>query len=186
MSEMVDVIDDAGRTVGVVTRQEMRERRLPHRCVYILVLDREGRLFIHLRTATKDMNPSYWDVAAGGVLSAGESFEEGAVRELQEELGVTATLEPLFPFRYADDRTIVQAMAYRTTHEGPFRLQAEEVVRGEFRTLDEIDELKRHQPFCPDGLQVLAHYRADVVCAVQRRWFSVGANPTRQLGHSSR
>ena len=27
---------------------------------------------------------------------------------------------------------------------------------------------------------------AKVVCAVQRRWFSVGANPTRQLGHSSR
>ncbi|MBX9680692.1 MAG: hypothetical protein K2X38_18205, partial [Gemmataceae bacterium] len=25
---------------------------------------------------------------------------------------------------------------------------------------------------------------ASVVCAVQRRWFSVGANPTRQLGHS--
>ena len=25
-----------------------------------------------------------------------------------------------------------------------------------------------------------------VMCAVQRRWFSVGANPTRQLGHSSR
>jgi hypothetical protein len=24
------------------------------------------------------------------------------------------------------------------------------------------------------------------LCAVQRRWFSVGANPTRQFGHSSR
>jgi len=29
-------------------------------------------------------------------------------------------------------------------------------------------------------------FRAFVMCAVQRRWFSVGANPTRQLGHSSR
>ena len=25
-----------------------------------------------------------------------------------------------------------------------------------------------------------------LLCAVQRRWFSVGANPTRRLGHSSR
>ncbi|MFO0866677.1 MAG: NUDIX domain-containing protein [Gemmataceae bacterium] len=161
MSEMVDVIDDAGRTIGIVTRREMRENRLPHRCVYVLVFDRDGRLFIHLRTATKDINPGYWDVAAGGVLSAGESFDEGAVRELEEELGVTAPLEPLFPFRYADDRTIVQAMVYRTTHEGPFRFQPEEVVCGEFRTLEEIDELTRSKPFCPDGLQVLNLFRAN-------------------------
>jgi len=157
--ERVDWIDDAGRTLGVVTRREMRAKRLPHRCVYILVFDRQGRLFVHLRTATKDVYPSHWDVAAGGVLAAGETFDEGAARELQEELGVTTSLEPLFPFRYSDERTIVQAMVYRTLHEGPFRLQPEEVVRGEFRTLQEIDAAVRVQPFCPDGLLVLAQYR---------------------------
>src|SRR6266851_4778436 len=86
--EMVDVIDDAGRTVGVVTRQEMRRRRLPHRSTAILVFDHSGRLFIHLRTPSKDVFPSHWDVAVGGVLSAGESFTEGAQREVREELGV--------------------------------------------------------------------------------------------------
>lgn len=29
--EFVDVIDQAGNTVGVVTRRRMREQRLPHR-----------------------------------------------------------------------------------------------------------------------------------------------------------
>ena len=84
--ELVDVIDDAGRTIGTVTRREMRARRLPHRCVYVLVFNRQGQLFIHLRTATKDVYPSHWDVAIGGVLAAGESFAEGAKRELREEL----------------------------------------------------------------------------------------------------
>src|SRR6516162_1816966 len=107
-TELVDVIDDAGRTVGVVTRREMRTRRLPHRCVYLLVFNRRGELFIHLRTATKDVFPSHWDLAVGGVLMAGESFDMGARRELLEELGVVAEPEPLFPFRYADERTIVQ------------------------------------------------------------------------------
>src|SRR5499427_5864027 len=90
--ELVDVIDDAGLTIGTATRREMRLRRLPHRCVYVLVFNRRGELFIHLRTPTKDVYPSHWDVAAGGVLAAGESFDEGAARELQEELGVTAPL----------------------------------------------------------------------------------------------
>ena len=78
--ELVDVIDDAGATVGVVTRREMRERRLPHRCTYVLVFNSRGELFIHLRTPTKDVFPSHRDVCIGGVLAAGESFDEGARR----------------------------------------------------------------------------------------------------------
>src|SRR5690349_18486214 len=103
--ELVDVIDADGRTVGTVTRQEMRARRLPHRCVYILVFNRRGELFHHLRTATKDVYPAHWDVTVGGVLTAGESFPEGACREAAEELGVLVEPEELFAFRYADAAT---------------------------------------------------------------------------------
>ncbi len=158
--EFVDVIDDEGRTVGIVTRREMREGRLPHRCTYILVFDSSGRLFIHQRTATKDVFPSYWDVAVGGVLAAGETFAQGACRELREELGVDAPLAECFPFRYADDRTIVQAQVYRACHDGPFDLQAEEIVQGEFVTREELALRLEHVPFCPDGLAVLHAWRA--------------------------
>ena len=159
--EPVDVIDEAGATVGVATRREMRRRRLPHRCVYVLVFNQRGELFMHLRTAAKDVYPSHWDVAVGGVLAAGESFDEGAQREIAEELGVADALaEPLFPFRYEDAATVVQAMAYRTRHDGPFRLQAEEIVRGAFVPVDEVEALTAREPFCPDGLQVWAKYKA--------------------------
>jgi isopentenyldiphosphate isomerase len=156
--ELVDVIDDAGRTVGTVPRREMRARRLRHRCVYVLVFNGRGELFVHLRTATKDVYPSHWDVTAGGVLSAGESFDDGARRETAEELGVEADPEPLFPFRYADERSVVQAVVYRVRHDGPFRLQPEEVVRGEFVPVAEALARAAREPFCPDGLAVLREY----------------------------
>ena len=50
--------DEEGRTLGVVTRREMRSRKLPHRCTYVLVFNRAGELFIHLRTPTKDVRSS--------------------------------------------------------------------------------------------------------------------------------
>ncbi len=156
--ELVDVIDEQGRTVGTVTRREMRARRLPYRCTYVLVFNRRGELFVHLRTPTKDVYPSHWDVAVGGVLAAGETFDRGAERELREELGVEAALEALFPFRYADERSVVQAMAYRAVHDGPFRLQPEEVVRGEFVPVEEVSARAARERFCPDGLAVLAEY----------------------------
>lgn len=159
--ELVDVIDDQGRTIATVTRREMRARRLPHRCVYILVFNRQGQLFIHLRTPTKDVYPAHWDVAIGGVLTAGESFEVGARREILEEVGVDTEPQPLFPFRYADAATVVRSMAYRITHDGPFRLQPEEIVRGEFVTVAEAIERSTRVSFCPDGLAVLKRLTDD-------------------------
>jgi len=157
--ELVDLIDDAGQTVAVTTRREMRANNLPHRCVYVLVFNRRGEVFIHLRTATKDVNPSHWDVTIGGVLAAGEDFDEGARREAAEELGVEVELQRLFPFRYDDAATSVHAVVYRAVHDGPFRLQPEEVVRGEFVALDEFTERTTRLPFYADGLAVWAAYR---------------------------
>ncbi len=159
LSELVDVVDDDGRVVGTVTRREMRARRLPHRSVYVLVFNGYGELFVHLRTATKDVFPSHWDPAVGGVLLAGEAFDAGARREAEEELGVTVVPTPLFPVRYADATTVVHGMAYRARHDGPFRLQVEEIVRGEFLALEAVAARAAREPFCPDGLAVLAEYR---------------------------
>jgi isopentenyldiphosphate isomerase len=152
--ELVDVIDEAGRVVRVVSRAEMRVNRLPHRCVYILVFNARGELFVHERTATKDVYPSYWDVCVGGVLGAGETFDQGAERECLEEIGVAAELTPLFPFDYADELTRVSGYVYRGVHEGPFRLQPEEVVQGRFVSRDALETLFAEKPFCPDGLLV--------------------------------
>lgn len=160
--ELVDVTDADGTVIGMATRREMREQNLPHRCTYILVFNRRGDLFVHQRTATKDVNPSFWDVAVGGVSAAGESFDTGAQRELFEEVGVEAVPEPLFPFRYADGRTIVHAMVYRVTHDGPFRFQPEEVARGEFVPVADVERWFANRPFCPDGVQVWRQF-------VQRR-----------------
>jgi isopentenyldiphosphate isomerase len=165
-TELVDIVNDAGQTVGTVTRQEVRTRRLPHRCVYVLVFNRRGEVFIHLRTPSKDVYPSHWDVTVGGVLAAGEAFDAGSRREVHEELGVAADPVALFAFRYADSASVVHGMVYRLLHEGPFRLQAEEIVRGEFVPLSKVAARAAREPFCPDGLAVLAEYQR---CYLDRR-----------------
>jgi isopentenyldiphosphate isomerase len=159
-NELIDIIDDDGRTIGVTTRADIRARRLPHRCTYVLVFNKHGELFIHLRTATKDVYPSRWDVAVGGVVLAGETFDQGARREILEELGIDAEARPLFPFAHTDDHGVVRAMVYRLDHGGPFQLQPEEIVRGEWATLAEVWRRVAAQSFCPDGLEVLRQMEA--------------------------
>jgi len=61
----------------------------------------------------------------------------------------------LFPFRYEDEHTTVFARVYHCIDDGPFVLQKEEVVLGEFVSLIELGKRIAIEKFCPDGLKVL-------------------------------
>src|SRR5215475_15086358 len=99
--EIVVIVDEHNKVVGAVPRREMRAKNLPHRSTYILVFNSQGALYVQKRTMTKDVFPGYYDPASGGVVLAGESYEESARRELAEELGIQdVPLRPLFTFYY--------------------------------------------------------------------------------------
>lgn len=168
--ELVDVVDDADRVVGQATRHDVRRKNLRHRSVYVLVFNSAGQLFTHRRTLTKDIFPGHWDVAAGGVLNAGEDYDEGAQRELREELGVDGvTLRRLFPLRYDDAQNRVAGMVYSCTADGPFRLQTSEIGEGMWMDLDVLLDRTQRDPFCPDGLEALRLYLAKLEAARHRR-----------------
>lgn len=157
--ELVEIVDEAGRVVDIVTRREMRQRRLPHRCTWTLVFNSHGELFIHQRSATKDLLPLHWDVTVGGVLVVGESFDAGVRRELFEELGVVAEPELLFPFRFPEKCPYAIGLVYRLIHDGPFTFRDGEIVRGEFVAMSMLPVRIRTVPFCEEGLAILRRYQ---------------------------
>ncbi|MGH7894945.1 MAG: NUDIX hydrolase [Candidatus Binatia bacterium] len=161
MTELVDIVDEEDRVMRQATRAEMRRDNLLHRAVYVVVLDSRGEIFVHRRTDTKDIHPGYWDVTVGGVVAAGEDYPSAARRELREELGITVhVLRPLAPVRYEDAHTRLRGAAFLTVHDGPIRLQEEEIASGGFVPLTEAQRIMAEQPCCPDGVRVLRAYLA--------------------------
>lgn len=154
--EPVDVVDEDDVVVRVTTRAEMRQRRLLHRAVSIAVFGSDGRLLVHRRAATKDIWPSHWDIAAGGVVSTGEPYDEAAERELAEELGVRGVvLQHLGSGRYTDDAVDEIAHCYRCTCDGPFEFADGEVAEARWVQWGELSDLMASQPFTPDSLALL-------------------------------
>ena len=157
--EIVAIVDADNNVVGSAPRREMRAKRLPHRSTYILVFNSRGEIYVQKRTRTKDVFPGYYDPAAGGVVLAGESYMEGALRELEEEMGIRdVPLRSLFEFYHSDDKSRVWGAAFRCVYDGEVTLQEEEVESGAFMAVDEVFRAAATEPFTPDGLYVLRRY----------------------------
>ena len=146
--EVVDIVDSNDVVVRTVTRRQMRAERLRHRAVFIAVVHPDGRLLIHRRSDAKDVWPGWWDLAVGGVVSAGETYDDAARREVREEIGIDAEPEPLDGGgAYEDADVSLIGRCYRVVHPGPFTFADGEVVHAEWIELAELDlEARRYLP----------------------------------------
>jgi 16S rRNA (adenine1518-N6/adenine1519-N6)-dimethyltransferase len=155
--EFVEVVDEQGRTVGLVTRAAMRAGNLRHRTVAVVVVTAARELVAHRRADWKDVWPGRWDVCFGGVVGAGEGWEAAAVRELAEEAGVTvpaAALRLLGTGDYADGDVREVTRVYLVVHDGPFTPADGEVAELAQVPLTGVAAWLEGRPLCPDSAAV--------------------------------
>ncbi len=110
--ELFDVVDDQDRVIQSLPRSEVHRRKLRHRAVHVLVFRTDGSMLIHKRSASKEEFPSVWTSSCSGHVSAGESYDETAPRELFEELGITATIVRRRKFCACADTSFEFTMLY--------------------------------------------------------------------------
>lgn len=157
--EFVDVVDEFDRVLRVATRAEMRGQRLRHRAVFVAVTDGDGRILVHRRAVTKDIWPGWLDIAVGGVVASGETYDQAAVRELTEEVGVSGVqvvvLDGGVARAFDDDEVSLLGRCYLVTTPGPFVFRDGEVSEAWWMTRAEFDRLKSRERFLPDSLDLL-------------------------------
>lgn len=158
--EVVQIVDSDNRETGTALRKVMRAQGLIHRATYVLVFNGRGELFVQKRTATKDVYPGFYDIAAGGVVLAGESYRESAERELAEELGISGIeLTYHFEFYHEDKgKNRVWGSVWSCVYDGDMILQKEEVESGFFALPPDILSMSQHKDFTPDGILVLKKF----------------------------
>ncbi|MCX4750639.1 NUDIX domain-containing protein [Kitasatospora sp. NBC_01287] len=159
--ELLDVVDTQDRVLRTATRDEVYRDRLTHRCAMVLVRDAEGRIFTHRRSPDKTYGPGTYDVFVGGVVGAGESYAEAAVREAEEELGVRGiSTEPLFRFLFETPDYSWFCDVHQARWTGPVSPQVEEIDWHGWLTEAEIAErlADGEWTFVPDGREAYRRF----------------------------
>ena len=94
MPEKLDIVDENGVPTGQsVPRTTAHAEGLRHRTSHVWIVRRKNgrvQVLLQMRCAAKDSYPGCYDISSAGHLPAGAEFVGSALRELREELGVTA------------------------------------------------------------------------------------------------
>lgn len=97
--ERLDIVDEAGNPTGeTIEREQAHARGVRHRTSHVWIARRrEGQIQILLqkRSLNKDSHPGEYDISSAGHIPAGVDFVPSALRELQEELDVSASADQL-------------------------------------------------------------------------------------------
>ncbi|KZE41446.1 NUDIX hydrolase [Microbacterium sp. T32] len=137
--EMWDVTDVQGTPTGTLHRRG--DGPVPagsfHIVASVCVVASTGRVLVSRRAEGKDY-PLAWEFPAGSALR-GESSRRGAIRELDEEVGISVLPDDLVLVgRVVEDRALFDLWSVHVTGEPAVVVDPEEVLEAEWVNLDEV------------------------------------------------
>ena len=146
--ELFDIVNEDDEVIGQQPRSVVHAKGLRHRAAHVLVFNTDGKVFLQLRSISKDNNPGVWDSACSGHVDAGESYADAATRELMEEIGllVETPLEPLFKIDACEDTGQEFVWVYQTQSEGPFTLNMDEIDAGRWLSPENVTKAVAETP----------------------------------------
>src|SRR5437773_5277896 len=160
-NEQFPVVDKNDRIRGYASRSEVHGNNLRHRAVHILIFSNAGDVYLQQRSRWKDRHPLKWDSSAAGHVTAGETYDDTARRELKEELGVLVALQKIAKL-LASQKTDQQFVwLYRGLASGDVVPDKSEIEQGAFMPPTVIDGWTSARPgdFAPGFLECWKTYR---------------------------
>lgn len=134
MEEFLEVVNELGEVIKTLPRSVIHgDPTLMHRVVHVLVFNQHGELLLQKRSMNKDVAPGKWDTSVGGHIEAGETISGALAREMKEELGINAFVEPEFLYTYIHSNPYETELVHTYSY-----VNSEEVLFSR----DEIDEVR--------------------------------------------
>lgn len=127
--DLLDIVDDQDRVIGVAEKEEIHRLRLRHRFVQVLVVNDKGEILIQERSRRKKRGAFLLDASVGGHVDHGESYDQAVRREGVEELGLPEDAAYQLLGTITDDTSLVENMIgrlYLLRSNGPFSNWEEE------------------------------------------------------------
>jgi 16S rRNA (adenine1518-N6/adenine1519-N6)-dimethyltransferase len=159
--EHFPVVDKNDRILRSASRSDVHGNNLRHRAVHILLFHEFGEVYLQQRSRSKDRHPLKWDSSVAGHVTAGETYDETAQRELEEELGINVPLRKVAKLPASERTGHEFVWLYDGAASGDLVPNSAEIERGAFLPTAAVDGWTSARPedFAPAFLECWEAYR---------------------------
>jgi isopentenyl-diphosphate delta-isomerase type 1 len=145
--QFVDVNDEP---IGAGSKEEARENGIRHRISKVFLVNTNGDVLLQKRADHLALEPGLWAVSAAGHIDEGETYEDAAIRELKEELGVTnlSLTEIGYYYQEEDGEQVRKRFnrIYVGKYDGEVTPNPEEVSEVKWISKTELNDLTEKRP----------------------------------------
>ncbi len=149
--ELVDVVNEKDEVIGEAMRNQCHREGLWHRTVAVLVVNLAGDMLLQKR-GPRMYHPNRFCESGSGHLPKGESYYDGALRELKEEVGIIPDKLTLIGKFQTDEPKVKEHNRehyelYTCTYDGEISPRPGEVTTAKFVPIAVIKALIEDQPY---------------------------------------
>ena len=101
--EQVILVDKHDKVIGAMEKLQAHQEGKLHRAFSIYLANDKGNLLLQRRAANKYHSAGLWTNTCCSHPKPNESTPKAAIRRLDEEMGITTLLKPLYHFIYKID-----------------------------------------------------------------------------------
>jgi isopentenyl-diphosphate delta-isomerase type 1 len=151
------VVNGKDEIVGYKTRYECHhDKSLIHRAINIALFNTEGKLVMQKRSMQKDLYKGYYALSATGHVSKGETYEEAAQRELEEEMGVShINLKRNATFLVSAPDETEMVTLFTGNYDGKYIYPSDEVESLHYFSPQEIFKINKITPCSTQSLKIM-------------------------------
>lgn len=143
MKDVFDIVNEKDEIIGQTERSEAHAKGLMHRASHVWIFNKKGEFLLQKRSAGKDTCPNMWTSSVCGHVDAGESYEDAAVREIIEEIGLeeAPTIKEIGYEKAVPETAMEFTKLYIAKSEGPFRFPEDEISELRWVSIEEMDRM---------------------------------------------
>jgi isopentenyl-diphosphate delta-isomerase len=161
MVELFSVVDENDNLIKGEERSIVHSSKQWHRDIGVFIFNSRGELLVQIRSLDKDKHPNKYDCSVSGHVEYGEEYEEAAVRETKEELGIdNVKIKPVLHCRMVAGPNDYQiTKLFKCIYDGKIKPN-EEVSEIRFFELEDLREIIDKEPdkLAPWFLEILKWY----------------------------
>ena len=157
-------VDENDKVLGKIARSEAHSKRILHRAGIVFLMNSKNKILINKRSSAHEIHPFCYDSSVSFHVRYGESYEDSAKRETEEEIKIKAPLKFIGKFMHGDPPQIVSV--FLCSSDDKPTIDSKEFSGGKFYTINETEKIiqnKKITPWLRGGWKILVKYTKKLI-----------------------